>query len=104
MLAYYVEWHMRRALAPLLFDDDDPTARPGPPGPRPSHPSRRAASVPRTAFPSTSFQTLLADLATLTRNRVQPTAEGAAAADVLTRPHPHSRPKPSASSASAHER
>ena len=26
MLAYYVEWHMRRALAPLLFDDDDPAA------------------------------------------------------------------------------
>jgi hypothetical protein len=23
LLAYYVEWHMRRALAPLLFDDDD---------------------------------------------------------------------------------
>ena len=23
MLAYYVEWHMRRALAPVLFDDDD---------------------------------------------------------------------------------
>jgi transposase len=23
MLAYYVEWHMRRLLAPLLFDDDD---------------------------------------------------------------------------------
>src|SRR5205807_6785103 len=23
MLAYYVEWHMRRALKPLLFDDDD---------------------------------------------------------------------------------
>ena len=26
MLAYYVEWHMRRALAPLLFDDHDPQA------------------------------------------------------------------------------
>ncbi|MGH7630961.1 MAG: IS1634 family transposase, partial [Gemmatimonadales bacterium] len=26
MLAYYVEWHMRRALAPLLFDDDDQAA------------------------------------------------------------------------------
>ena len=26
MLAYYVEWHMRRALAPLLFDDHDPGA------------------------------------------------------------------------------
>ncbi len=24
MLAYYVEWHMRRALAPLLFDEEDP--------------------------------------------------------------------------------
>jgi transposase len=26
MLAYYVEWQMRRALAPLLFDDHDPAA------------------------------------------------------------------------------
>src|SRR5216683_1735486 len=26
MLAYYVEWHMRQALAPMLFDDDDPAA------------------------------------------------------------------------------
>jgi transposase len=26
MLAYYVEWHMRQALAPILFDDDDPAA------------------------------------------------------------------------------
>ena len=24
MLAWYPEWHMRRALAPLLFRDDDP--------------------------------------------------------------------------------
>jgi len=24
VLSYYVEWHMRRALAPMLFDDDDP--------------------------------------------------------------------------------
>jgi len=22
LLAYYVQWHMRRALAPLLFDDE----------------------------------------------------------------------------------
>jgi transposase len=29
MLAYYLEWHMRRALAPILFDDHDP-AGPGP--------------------------------------------------------------------------
>jgi transposase len=26
MLAYYVEWHMRQALAPLLFDDEDAAA------------------------------------------------------------------------------
>ena len=26
MLAYYVEWHMRQGLAPLLFDDDDKAA------------------------------------------------------------------------------
>ena len=26
MLAYYVEWHMRQTLAPLLFDDDDKAA------------------------------------------------------------------------------
>jgi len=24
MLAYYVDWHLRKALAPLLFEDDDP--------------------------------------------------------------------------------
>jgi Transposase DDE domain len=27
MLAYYLEWHMRRRLAPMLFDDHDPAAR-----------------------------------------------------------------------------
>jgi len=26
MLAYYVEWHMRQALAPILFDGDDKAA------------------------------------------------------------------------------
>ena len=26
MLAYYVEWHMRSKLAPVLFDDHDPEA------------------------------------------------------------------------------
>jgi hypothetical protein len=38
MLAYYVEWHMRRRLAPLLFDDDDTATaqalRPSPVAPR----------------------------------------------------------------------
>ncbi len=95
MLAYYVEWHMRRALAPLLFDDDDPAAaeaaRSSPVEPaRPSASARAKAGRKRTpgGLPVHSFQTLLADLATLTRNRVQPAAEGAVAADVLTSPTP----------------
>jgi hypothetical protein len=27
MLAYYLQWHMRRCLAPMLFDEPDPAAR-----------------------------------------------------------------------------
>ena len=95
MLAYYVEWHMRRSLAPLLFDDDDPQAakatRSSPVAPaRPSASARAKASRKRTpnGLPVHSFQTLLADLATLTRNQVQPVAQGAVAADVLTSPTP----------------
>ena len=95
MLAYYVEWHMRRALAPLLFDDHDPAAaeasRSSPVEPaRPSPAARAKAGRKRTpeGLPVHSFQTLLSDLATLTRNRVQPVVEGAVAADVLTSPTP----------------
>ena len=95
MLAYHVEWEMRNALAPLLFDDDDPAAtraeRSSPVQPARRSPAARAkAAGKRTpdGLPVHSFQTLLADLATLTRNRVQPVAEGAVAADVLASPTP----------------
>ncbi|MBV9502738.1 MAG: hypothetical protein JO138_25480 [Acidobacteriaceae bacterium] len=30
LLAYYVEWHMRRALAPLLFGDVQPQEQASP--------------------------------------------------------------------------
>ena len=95
MLAYYVEWQMRKALAPLLFDDDDPAGarakRSSPVQPaRRSLAARAKAAGKRTpdGLPVHSFQTLLADLATLTRNRVQPAAAGTVAADVLTSPTP----------------
>ena len=95
MLAYYVEWHMRKALAPLLFDDDDPAGaraeRSSPVQPaRRSLAARAKAAGKRTpdGLPVHSFQTLLADLATLTRNRVQPAAAGTVAADVLASPTP----------------
>jgi transposase len=78
MLAYYVEWHMRLALAPLLFDDEDhQTAQ----AQRTSivAPARRSESAQQKAtsrqtadgLPVHSFRSLLADLATLTRNRVR---------------------------------
>ena len=95
MLAYYVEWHMRRALAPLLFDDDDPAAaeaaRASPVAPaRVSPPARAKAGRKHTpdGLPVHRFQTLLDDLATLTRNRVRPAVPGAMTADMLAHPTP----------------
>lgn len=78
MLAYYVEWHMRRKLAPILFDDHDKASAEAA---RKSavEPARRSASAmqkartKRTAedLPVHSFRTLLDDLATLTINHVR---------------------------------
>jgi Transposase DDE domain len=78
MLAYYLEWHMRQALAPMLFDDHDrPAAEALRPSPvakaRPSPAAKRKAKTKRTddGLPVHSFRSLLADLATLTRNTVR---------------------------------
>ena len=82
MLAYYLEWHMRRRLAPILFDEHDPVARDAQrtspvAKAKPSPAASRKAASKRTdpihggTLPVHSFRTLLADLATLTRNRVQ---------------------------------
>ena len=77
MLAYYVEWHMRRVLAPILYDDEDkhrgeerrksvvaPAVR--------SDGAKRKAATKRTeeGEPVHSFRTLFSDLATLAKNRV----------------------------------
>jgi hypothetical protein len=81
MLAYYLEWHMRQKLAPMLFDDHDRAAadaqRSSPVAKATPSPAARAkAAGKRTdpmhgALPVHSFRTLLADLATLTRNTVR---------------------------------
>ena len=78
MLAYYVEWHMRRALAPILFDDHDLAAGLGL---RPSivAPAQRSGAAEDKAqtrhtadgLPVHSFQTLLQDLRTVTLNQVR---------------------------------
>ncbi len=78
VLSYYVEWHMRRALAPMLFDDDDPqtaeAARKTIVSPAERSPKAKSKDgLKRTeeGLPVHSFQTLLKDLATLTRNEVR---------------------------------
>jgi hypothetical protein len=78
MLAYHLEWHMRQALAPILFDDHDRAAgealRTSPVAKaQPSPAAKRKAKTKRTddGLPVHSFRTLLADLATLTRNSVR---------------------------------
>jgi transposase len=94
MLAYYVEWHMRQALAPVLFDDDD---KQGAALRResivaPAKRSLRAESKDATKrrpdddSPVHSFQTLLQDLATIAKNRVKPKIPSAPEFDLVTTP------------------
>lgn len=92
LLAYYVEWHLRRALAPVLFDDEHP----GEVQTSPVAPAQRSASALRKArekktpegLPVQSFQNWLGDLATIVKNHVQPRLKSLPAFDVITRPTP----------------
>ena len=78
MLSYYVEWHMRQDLAPILFDDDDKSAaeemRSSAVAPAQRSPKAEAKAYYKKTedgMPVHSFQTLLKDLATLTKNHVR---------------------------------
>ena len=80
VLAYYVEWHMRQALAPLLFDDEeleqhrhtlDPVA---PAQPSPAAHQKKARRLTADGLPIHSFHTLLAALGTRCRNRCRVTS------------------------------
>jgi transposase len=74
MLAYYVEWHMRQSLAPLLFQDEELSQdrmRRDPVAPAEASASAKAKKVNRAnadGVPIHSFETLLRDLATRCRN------------------------------------
>lgn len=87
MLAYYVQWHLEQAWAPLLFRDE---ARPIPVDPvapaRRSAPAERKASTQQLpdGTPVQSWATLLDSLATLTRNQVRLSPVPAGAAFELT--------------------
>ena len=95
MLAYYVEWHIRQLWAPLLFDDDDKAQAAAARASvvAPAQRSTKAKLKARTKLTSDglkvhSFQTLLADLATLVKNKIQPADKNIAAFDMLTLPTP----------------
>ena len=93
MLAYYVEWHMRQRLKPLLFDDEErevaEAARASVVAPAEVSPSAQdKARRKRTASGESvhSFRTLLDDLATMTKNRVVAPLAGAEPFELITRP------------------
>ena len=95
MLSYYGEWHMRKRLAAVLFDDHDKQSAEASrksivaPAPR-SQAAKRKDLTKRTEAdePVHSFRSLLADLGTLCKNRVRLLSDSSAEFYLLTRPTP----------------
>ena len=91
-LAYYLEWHMRQKLASLLFDDTDKAAaaardRVVAPAQRsPAAQKKETTGVTADGLAVHSFRTLLADLATLTRNTIVTAVTPDLPLTVLARP------------------
>ena len=90
MLAYYLTWHLRQAWAPLLFKDEQPPTAPDPVAKATRSPAaQRKAQTKRTTNgePCHSYRSLIAELATLTRNTIRlPGAQ--ATFDKLAEPTP----------------
>ncbi len=88
MLAYYLTWHLRHAWTPMLFKDENPPVQPDPVAKAARSPAaQRKARTKRTPAgdPVHSYKSLLAELATLTRNTIR--LPGAAATfDKLAQP------------------
>jgi transposase len=95
MLAYYLEWHMRQRLAPMLFDDTDKQAAEALRSSvvvqaqrSPSAVAKQTTGLTPDGLPVHSFRSLLADLATLVRNTVVTAITPNYPLTVLTRPTP----------------
>jgi transposase len=92
MLAYYVEWHMRQALASVLFDDEEHgETRVSPVAPAVRSQKAQAKALRKRTednWPVQSFQDWLKDLATIVKNTIQPQLKSLPAFDVITRPTP----------------
>lgn len=95
MLAYYIEWHMREKLKPMLFDDEyvelARTARPSPVAKARRSDQAKAKDSTRLGedgLPVHSFRTLLDDLATLAYNVCHTPLNPQAKIVMITRPTP----------------
>jgi hypothetical protein len=93
MLAYYLEWHMRQRLAPMLFDDTDKEAAEALRASMVAQAQRSPAAVHKQTtgltedgLPVHSFRTLLADLATVARNTITTAITPNYPLTVVTRP------------------
>lgn len=99
MLAYYVEWHMREALAELLFDDHQRETAEATrtsivaKAPRSEAAKKKEATL-RTEegqLPVQSFQCLLKDLGTLCKNQLRWESRPTAEFERITEPTPLQR-------------
>jgi transposase len=93
MLAYYLEWHMRQCLAPMLFEDTDEADALRSSVVAQAQRSKIAVKKQTTGvtpdgLPVHSFRTLLADLATLARNTIITAINPNYPLTVVTRPTP----------------
>jgi hypothetical protein len=93
VLAYYVQWHLERAWAPLLFRDELrgllDRASPVAPAPRSESAKRKERTKRRPdGEPVHSFATLLGELGTLARNRLRPKGQETQAAPGADDPSP----------------
>ncbi|MFM6056857.1 MAG: IS1634 family transposase [Microcystis aeruginosa] len=90
MLAYYVEWHLKQCLAPLLFEDeeiDDSSLNVIKASRSESAQSKERKKRNQENFPVHSFRTLLEDLGTICLNTVECTIrEGSYRFSKITRP------------------
>ena len=95
MLAYYVEWHMRVRLQPILFDDADRataeaarTSIVAPAEPSPTAAAKRGRKRTQDGLPAHSFHSLLRDLATCTLNQATLAIGKAGPVVLVARPTP----------------
>jgi len=95
MLAYYLEWHMHQRLASMLYDETDKQAAEALRSSVVAKAERSPAAVTKQTtgrtedgLPVHSFRSLLADLATLTRNTLVTAIDPEGAFTLTARPTP----------------